>query len=77
MPDILIRDLDETTVDLLKALAQRRGRSLQAETRLILEEAARASDWEKTRALADAIRAKLAGRAFDDSAALIREDRDR
>lgn len=77
MPDMLIRDLDEKTVDLLKALAQRKGRSLQSETKTILEDAARASDWDRARALADTIRAKLEGRLFDDSAALVREDRDR
>ncbi len=77
MPDMLIRDLDEKTVDLLKALAQRKGRSLQAETKTILEDAARASDWDRARALADTIRIKLEGRRFGDSAALVREDRDR
>ena len=77
MPDILISDLDDKTVALLRALSQRQGRSLEDETRLILQEAARASDLEKIRTMADAIRAKLSGRAFDDSAALIRQDRDR
>ena len=73
---LLIRDLAPETVDRLKERARRNRRSLQGEIRLILEkEAAAGADdaWE----LADRIRASFGGRRFTESAALIREDRDR
>ncbi|MGN1360750.1 MAG: FitA-like ribbon-helix-helix domain-containing protein [Eggerthellaceae bacterium] len=41
MPDVLVRGLDESTKGALAAAAAENGRSLQAELRLILEEAAR------------------------------------
>lgn len=77
MPDLLVRDLDERTLELLKARARQRGRSLQAETKMILEAAARASDDEAARALADRIFAALSDQPHPDSAALIRADRER
>jgi plasmid stability protein len=77
MPDVLVRDLDERTLELLKARARARGRSLQAELKAILEVTARASDVEAARALADRIGAELAGRPHSDSAAMIAEDRAR
>lgn len=76
MAQILIRDLAPETVDRLKERARRHRRSLQGEIKLILEkEAASAADdaW----ALADTIRASFGRKRFSDSAALIREDRDR
>ena len=76
MAQLLIRDLDPETVNRLKERARRHRRSLQGEIRLILEKEAAADDlsaWE----LADRIRASFGGRRFNDSAALIREDRDR
>jgi plasmid stability protein len=77
MPDFLIRDLEPHTLDLLRRRASASGRSLQAEMKRILELAARASDEDAARALADRISAELAGRAHPDSAGLIREVRDR
>ncbi len=75
MPDILIRGLDERTVEQLKQRAKRHGRSLQRETRLILENAAGMSVAE---ALENARRwRKKLGRRFEDSTDLIREDRRR
>lgn len=41
MPDVLVRGLDEAAKKALAASAVRNGRSLQAELRLVLEEAAR------------------------------------
>lgn len=76
MAQLLIRDLAPETIDLLKARARKHRRSLQGEVRLILEKEAEAGAhdaWE----LADRIRASFGGRRFGDSAALIREDRDR
>jgi plasmid stability protein len=78
MAQVLVRNLNERVVARLKKRASDHGRSLQAEVKLILEEAAReeATDFWKA---ADRIRERLirSGRTFSDSAALIREDRDR
>jgi plasmid stability protein len=74
MPDILIRDLDSTTVTRLKHRARRQGRSLQAETKLLLEQAAGSED---LRALFDTWDRRFAGRQFAGSGDLIREGRDR
>lgn len=75
MAQVLIRNLDEKTVDKLKARAARNGRSLQAELRVILERAAEAVI--DPRVLAGRIRRELSGRSHSDSAALIAEDRRR
>lgn len=76
MAQLLVRDLDERVVERLKGRAKRSGRSLQAEAKGILEQAAKL-DAAAARALADRIRRKLKGRTFRDSAPLIRKDRDR
>ncbi len=78
MSDILIRGMDSRAVQRLKVRAKRNGRSLQGEARLILEQAAGHSLPEAL-AAAGAWRKKLAkgGRHFTDSAALVREDRER
>ena len=78
MAQILVRDLDDATVERLKRRAQANGRSLQAEVKMVLEQHARmemAAFWEK----ADRIREELkaTGRTFSDSAEIIREERDR
>ena len=75
MPDILVRGLDKRTVDRLKARAKRNGRSLQSEAKMVLENAAGAPTTEVLEA-ARQWRKKL-GRRFEDSAELIREDRER
>lgn len=76
MAQILVRDLDEEVVDRLKARARGQGRSLQAEVKSILEQAAKL-DSERARALAQRIRRRFQGRPFEDSAELVREDRER
>ncbi|MPZ49379.1 MAG: hypothetical protein GEU75_08805 [Dehalococcoidia bacterium] len=84
MSQILVRDLSPETVDELKQRAKQNRRSLQAEVRAILEEAAR----EAERALqrqqrTDELRQLAAwsrqqhGPQTSDSVDLIREDRDR
>jgi plasmid stability protein len=75
MADILIRGLDAKTVRRLKAKAARSGRSLQGEAKQILEHAAGYSISEAL-SVARQWRKKL-GPQRSDSAALIREDRDR
>jgi antitoxin FitA len=77
MPDVLVRDLDDWPLELLKTQARARGRSLQAELKHILAQAARAADLDATRALAERLRGELAGRPLGDSAELVAEDRAR
>jgi plasmid stability protein len=76
MANVLIRNLDDRTVDKLKARAARNERSLQAELQIILERAAE-TDPADGRAAAARIRRMLAGREHSDSASLIAEDRRR
>ena len=78
MAQVLVRDLDEATVERLKERARRHGRSLQREAKAILEEAANAPTMAEARAAAaERVRRRFAGRVFSDSAELIREDRER
>jgi len=77
MPNVLVRDIDDRDLELLKRRAEACGRSLQAELKRILELAARASDEDAARALAERVSAALAGRPHPDSTALVREDRER
>jgi plasmid stability protein len=76
MGEILVRGLDRKVVDRLKARAKRHGRSLQSEAKTILQSAAALAP-EEVGDMLDRWRKKFAGRRFDDSAALIREDRER
>jgi len=78
MAQLLIRNIDDDAFARLKARAKARGRSLQAETRLILEQAA-AVDPDEVWAKIDALRTRIAakGGPRTDSVAAIREDRDR
>jgi plasmid stability protein len=79
MAQILVRKLDEKVVERLKKRANDNGRSLEAEVRLILEEAAKSSqvDMETARKRIEELRERLKGREFPDSVELIREGRDR
>ena len=77
MADILVRDLTDRTVKRLKAIAESRGRSLQAELKTILErEASRPTAADRLKIIAK-WRKHFAGRTFSDSSELIREDRER
>lgn len=77
MPDVLVRDVEETALARLKDRARGNGRSLGAELRLILETAAQQVDMVTARASAERMTRRLRGRTHTDSAALLREDRDR
>jgi len=81
MAEVLVRNLDEAVVEQLKARARGSGRSLQAELKLILEQAAPAAPAQPSRAeyraLADQVRTALGDRPQTDSAALLAEDRAR
>lgn len=78
MPQLLIRNLEDETVEQLKTRAKINHRSLQAEVQLILEQAAKIQPinfWRN----AEKMRSHLAmtNKKFSDSAELLREDRDR
>jgi hypothetical protein len=75
MPDVLVRGLSQKTVERLKSQAKRKGRSLQAEVKDILERSASIPD--DIPEAVKRIRAMFRGRRFSDSTLLIREDRDR
>jgi hypothetical protein len=76
MPNVHVRDLSVPILEKLRARARRNNRSLQAELKLILEEAA-GRDWSETLARAERMRRQLARRVHDDSAELIARDRQR
>lgn len=77
MAQVLVRNLDEAVVERLKARAAAKQRSLEAELREILEEAARPGKAEIL-ALLDAIRAETRppGPGEPTAVEMIREDRD-
>jgi plasmid stability protein len=65
---VLIRQLDDDIVDALKRRAKASGRSLEAELREILREAA-SDPWEELLRIREA----LSGRSYSDSSELARE----
>lgn len=79
MAQMLVRNLDEEVIQCLKGRARQEGRSLQAEVRRILEQAAREPnvDMESARKFSEKIRRKFAGRKFPPTLELIRENRTR
>jgi antitoxin FitA len=77
MAQVLVRGLDDITVERLKQRAVSNGRSLQAELKAILEEQARMLQKAEARALAARIRQRIASRAQSDSGELQAEDRQR
>ena len=77
MPDVLIRGVDEAALARLRERARGNGRSLDAELKLIMEQAARQVDMPSARALAEQMTDRLRGRPHGDGAELLREDRRR
>lgn len=73
MARLLIRNLDDATVEILNERAKKHGRSLSSEARFILEQAV-ARDWKQQ---IEQVRALFEGREFSDSSKLVREDRER
>jgi plasmid stability protein len=78
--NILIEDIDEETVEKLKQQAAGKQRSLQADLKIIVQEAVEQRElwktWrERTRRIADEIR--QSGQTFPDTTELLREDRER
>jgi len=76
MPDVLVRNLEPEVIEALKGRAERHGRTLQLELKLILEQAARVNMVD-ARAAAERIRRSLSKGRHSDSAALLAEDRGR
>jgi len=76
MPNILIRDVAQKTVDQLKVRARQHNRSLQGEVKRLVEEAVKTSG-DAGLLRARKIRASFGKKSFSDSAELIREDRGR
>lgn len=76
MAQVLVRDLNKTVIDRLKARAQQHGRSLQVELKTILEQATQTNAIVAHK-IAARLRKKLAGRAHTDGAKLLAEDRNR
>lgn len=75
MAQLLVRNVADRTVAVLKERAARHGRSVEAEHRAILDEAL-VFDELSFSEQADILRAKTAGRSAVPSWVLIREDRD-
>lgn len=76
MATLTIRNLDDEVVAKLKARAQSRNRSLEAEVRMLLSEAVSRPSREEFGELAARIRAMTPRVEQTDSTLLIREDRD-
>ena len=76
MANLTIRNLDDDVVAKLKAQAKAHHRSLEAELRTLLSEAAARPSREEFRRIAARIRAMTPDVPQTDSALLIREDRD-
>ncbi|MGH6944534.1 MAG: FitA-like ribbon-helix-helix domain-containing protein [Geminicoccaceae bacterium] len=76
MAQVIVRNLDEHVVSSLKFKAELHGHSLEQELREVLKRAAELTPQEKL-ALADRIAAMTPRPLEDDSADLIREDRDK
>ncbi len=77
MAQVLVRDLENDVVDKLKERAKRQGRSLEAELRLILNQAAIDTSRTRDALPIEEIQKMLAGRNFSDSTEMLREDRAR
>ncbi len=77
MANLTIRNLDDKVVERLKKKAKDNGRSLEAELRVLLKQAANRKSPEELLAIADRIAAMTPDVPQTDSAELLREDRDR
>ncbi len=77
MANLTIRNVDDHVVERLKKRAKDNGRSLEAELRELLKQAANRKSPEELLAIADRIAAMTPDVPQTDSAELLREDRDR
>jgi plasmid stability protein len=81
MSEVLIGNLDEAVVEQLESRARISGRFLQAELKIIMEEAVRPASARLSRAeyrdVSDQLRAAVGDQPQTDSAVLLAEDRAR
>ena len=77
MANVMIRNLDDEVVKTLKIQAKTHHRSLEAELRWILTDAAKPAGGVDLRALAERIAAMSPAAGQTDSVELLREDRRR
>lgn len=77
MANLTIRNLDDAVVERLKARAKENDRSLEAEIRVLLAEAANHPSRQQFRELAERIAEMTPDVPQTDSAELLHEDRDR
>lgn len=76
MAEVLTIELEQGLLQRLAERARLHGTSVEEEARSVLADALR-RDWDRFWEEAEQIRLRLAGRRFDDSSELIREDRER
>jgi plasmid stability protein len=76
MGAILVRGLDQKTIERLKERAHLNGRTVQQEVKALLERAADTLTMREAGRVSEQWRHRLGGRSFSDSAQLIREDCD-
>jgi plasmid stability protein len=77
MPNVLVRNIDERTLNNLKKTAERNNRSLQAELKSILETYGKVNVEETRNMVREELRKYRAeGRMFSDSVEDLREIRD-
>jgi len=77
MGDVLVRNLADEVIESLKQRASGHSRSLQAEVKEILEQAARHVPLSEARQTAIEIRHSFGDQEFTDSVDLLAEDRGR
>lgn len=77
MPDVLVRNIEEKTLNNLKKRAERNNRSLQAELKSLLELYA-GPELEETKSMVRDVymRYKATGKKFSDSAEDLSKDRE-
>ena len=76
MGTLIVRNIDDETVELLKARASRHGRSMEAEHREILRDVLAADRKEDVKRRLQELRASLTGREHTPSEILLRESRE-
>ena len=76
MPELILRNVEESVVAELSAIAQQHGRSLEEEAISILNRAA-SNKMAAAREAAARMQSRLAERAHSDSVELLSEDRAR
>lgn len=74
MAQVIVKGLDKSVFERLKARAKQHGHTLQSEMKTIIEQAMQ-QNYAVARKLAAQLRRRLAGRVHSDSAELIAQNR--